>query len=369
MFDFAIIGAGISGASIAYFLNQSGKKVIVIDQAKIASGGSGAAGAFLSPKICSDSKYSKFINESFKFSINFYQDNFSNFLRSDGMLRLFKDKEDRAKCLKFEIDHAIDLAYFNQDSIHHVKQTACEFGGYFFKEGALIDSIGVIKSMLQDIRVIEDTRVEKLMYQDGMYKIAGIRAKGVVLCTGSSKDFAEVDYCMLKKIYGHRLDVRASLNLPYHVHKECSVSSNHDGLVHIGATHIPSYKYDNQYDYADEINAILEKANTHVDLGNYKVQEVHFGVRSSTIDFFPILGKVINQAATLGAFPYIKNGSKVPSEKYLYYPDLYIHSGHGARGFVLAPKTAAILSEHICTDAPIDDNLSTKRLFLKHSRR
>ncbi len=238
MFDFAIIGAGISGASIAYFLNKLGKKVVVIDKGSVASGGSGASGAFLSPKICSNSRYSAFINESFLYSINFYRENFPEFLK--------------------------------QNEITHLKRDSCEFGGYFFEDGALIDSVGVIKSMLKDIHVEENVHVKSLSFKDGVYQIGHIKAKGVILCAGSSDEFEEVNYCKLKKIYGHR--------------------------------------------YEDEINSMLELAKSYVDLKDYEIEKIHFGVRSSTTDFFPVLGTVINVKETLRKYPYIKKGSLVPKK-------------------------------------------------------
>ncbi|MDX1809938.1 MAG: FAD-dependent oxidoreductase [Sulfurospirillaceae bacterium] len=369
MFDFAIIGGGISGASIAYFLKRSGKKVILIDKGKIASGGSSAAGAFLSPKICSNSKYSRFINESFKFSINFYRENFPNFLRQDGMLRLLKNKEDIEKCKHHDQDIGVNSIYIHNYDIKYLKPAACEFGGYFFEDGALIDSVGVIKSMLRDICVLEDTDVQDISYKEGIYNIGDVKSKSVVLCSGSSDNFEEVKYCMFKKIYGHRLDIRTYKELPFIVHKDYSVSSSKDGLIHIGATHIPNYKYDTKKDYADEINSMLQAADSYLDLGEYELLDTHFGVRTSTIDFFPAIGQVINAEETLNKYPYIRKGSKVPSDRYIYYPNLYIHSGHGARGFVLSPRTASILANHISKNVPIDDNLNTKRLFLKYSRR
>ena len=51
MYDIAVIGAGINGCSVAYELVKENKSVILFDKSGIASGGSGAAGAFISPKF------------------------------------------------------------------------------------------------------------------------------------------------------------------------------------------------------------------------------------------------------------------------------------------------------------------------------
>ena len=51
-YDAIVVGAGIAGCSSAYFLKEKGLKVLVIDRSGVAaSGGSSAAGAFVSPKI------------------------------------------------------------------------------------------------------------------------------------------------------------------------------------------------------------------------------------------------------------------------------------------------------------------------------
>ena len=67
-YDSIIIGAGIAGASTAHALTQKGQKVLVFDKKGIASGGSGAAGAFVSPKIGKGSPLQTLTNEAFSFS-------------------------------------------------------------------------------------------------------------------------------------------------------------------------------------------------------------------------------------------------------------------------------------------------------------
>jgi tRNA 5-methylaminomethyl-2-thiouridine biosynthesis bifunctional protein len=368
LFDFAVIGAGISGASTAYFLKKYGKKVIVIDKGKIASGGSGTAGAFLSPKICSNSVYTSFVNDAFKFSVDFYKENFPQFLNQSGILRLLKSEDDIQKCKQYEKTLPIDFKYMRAHEIENINETACQYGGYFFGLGSTVDSVGVINSMLLGIEVIEDLHLKILNYQGGCYDFAGIKAKGVVICTGKTDEFEEISYIGLKNIYGHRLDVSTSTKIPFHLHKSCSISASKQGMVHIGATHIPSYIYDAKEDYTLKVDEMIELAKSYVDFENFKLEDIHFGVRNSTLDFFPALGRVINAKKTLLKYPYIKKGTMVPKEKYEYYDDLYIHSGLGARGFVWAPKTADILVQNICNTKQIDKKLDTTRLFLKYAK-
>jgi len=368
LFDFAVIGAGISGASTAYFLNRLGKSVVVIDRDKIASGGSGAAGAFLSPKICSNSEYSAFINDSFKFSIDFYERNFPQFLDKSGLLRVLKNQKDIDKCRLSEELYPKNFRYLKPEEISTLKTEACRFGGYFFEDGALIDSVGIIKAMLKDIELRESLHVELLRYEEGRYILGDIESKNVVLCAGNAKEFEEIEYCGLKDIYGHRIDVKTDTKLPFHLHKSCSISASHNGVVHIGATHIPNYRYNKEGDFEKELRDMVDLAKSYVDFKGFEVQKIHFGVRNSTRDFFPVIGRVIDAKETLKKFPYIKKGSLVPKEDYIYYPNMFIHSGLGARGFVLAPKTAEILTKQIDSNSQIDKKTDTQRLFLKYAK-
>ena len=47
--DTIIVGCGMTGASLAYFLNQQGKECLVLDGRGVAGGGSGRNGGILWP--------------------------------------------------------------------------------------------------------------------------------------------------------------------------------------------------------------------------------------------------------------------------------------------------------------------------------
>ncbi len=367
MFDFIVIGAGISGASVAYSLKQRGKRVLVIERLKIASGGSGAAGAFLSPKICSCSKYSDFINEAFLFSGSFYRENFSSFLRDEGILRILKSEEDIEKCKKSEIS-SLEFSFLQQKDIDFLKREVAPFGAYLFPKGALIDSKGVINAMLKDMEVVESLHVKSIIKTENGYSVEGYEAKGVIVCTGS-EIFEEFEYIELKSIFGHRVDIKTKTKIPYHIHKECSISASKEGIVHIGATHIPGYRFQGSQNHDKELDLMFQKAKSYVDFDGFEIKKVHYGIRSSTFDFFPVVGELIDNRATLEKYPYIRKGSKVPQEKFIYHKNLFIHTGHGARGFVLAPFTAEKLCDVIQNKGHIEHKISPVRLFLKYYRK
>ena len=323
----------------------------------------------MSPKICSGSLYTTFINEAFEFSIKFYKDNFSEFLEQKGILRLLKNENEILKCKQYEKNLPKNFKYLKQNQISFVKQDECKFGGYFFKDGATIDSKGVITEMLKDIKVVEGLHVEHLNFIDNSYTIGNIKAKGIILCVGNSKEFEQLEFCLLKNIYGHRLDIKTSTTLPFHLHKSCSISASKDKMVHVGATHIPNYKYDDSKSYEETIKEMITLAKSYVDFDGFEVDKIHFGARNSTLDFFPVVGKAIKAKETLEKYPYIRNGSLVPKEKYEYHPNMFILSGVGARGYVLAPKIAEILAQNICNNIPISKKLDTQRLFVKFSKK
>ena len=122
VYDTIIIGAGIAGASSAYFLSQKGQKVLVLDKNGIASGGSGGAGAFISPKIGKGGPLQSLTNEAFLFAKDFYLEHFSHLYHKSGVIRIPKDEEDAKKFSEYEPYNENSYTKWDIDTLkaHHI---------------------------------------------------------------------------------------------------------------------------------------------------------------------------------------------------------------------------------------------------------
>lgn len=99
VFDFVVIGAGIAGLLSAYRLKEF--NTLLIDKKGLLEGASGAAGAFLFPKIGFDTSYTRYINDSIVEAIDFYKQLGIN-TNTKGVLLLPRDEKDFEKFKKYE---------------------------------------------------------------------------------------------------------------------------------------------------------------------------------------------------------------------------------------------------------------------------
>jgi len=96
-FDFIVIGSGIAGLITAFVLRDF--NTLLIDKKGILEGASGAAGAFLFPKIGKKSNYTTFINSAILEAFKFYEDLGIN-THKKGVLLLPRDERDIEKLKK-----------------------------------------------------------------------------------------------------------------------------------------------------------------------------------------------------------------------------------------------------------------------------
>ena len=362
MYDIAIIGAGINGASVAYEFTQAKKSVVVFDMEGIASGGSGAAGAFISPKFSKSGELKELIHNAFVYSMDFYKKNLPSDFSETPLIHFAKDEKDDETLRIYKENTTLKLNNINSD---FERETVALNAG-------VVSAKSMCESMI-DGSVFLKQKVETLEYDDGMWIInEAYSAKHVVLSTGAYESLIKEPYIKLRGVWGHRIDVKTSTDNPNSLHQFVSISPSSDGVLAIGATHNVHYHPQTTtepYDIEAGRAELLEKAAKTINLEDVEVIKDYTGLRSGSFDYMPIVGSLVLSTETLASKSIRFKVKKPNFDEYTYYPNLYMINGNGGYGFVLAPYLAKMLNKHIFSGEKINDRLSPARFFARYAKK
>ena len=376
-YDYIIIGAGIAGCSTAYFLSKHSKSVLLIDRnCDVAQAASGAAGAFLSPLLGKENKFKELVSKSLKFSTSFYKENIPEEINNCGVVRIPKNEEDRKKFESYK--PFMDFPYEEEGE------------GYFFEIGSQVNAYGICNFLAKNVEKAFDYEVNNIKKEDDKWLVnSDYQAKNLILTTGADVELIEEDYFKIRAVWGQKIDVYTSNVIKKNYHKECSLSSSkfikekNKNRVSIGATHhrltcdvdicnlciqganinktsSHSYSLDT---LSSDTQKLLKLANEIQKLDDVEVCDVKVGARASSVDYFPMLGKLIDSEKTIKEFPHLKNGSFIKDEMLSNIDNLFVLNGVGGRGYVLSPYLAKNLVDHIIKDKELNKDVTTQRLF------
>lgn len=377
IYDFLIIGAGSAGCNIAHYLQKNDKKIAVIDKESIAGGGSGAAGAFLSPLPGKENPYNSFVNNALEFSLKFYEELTPKALNKRGVLRVANNNFDDEKLQS----NSMKSNFLNTKELQNISQNFTQINGYFYENAAILDPHKVCEALIKECDFYKKD-IKELIFEDGFYIFENFKAKNVILAQGAIKPLVKTPYIEISPIFGVKIDIKTTTKVPFNIHKSISISTNkNDGTVAIGATK-------ERHDTAKmeclttcdkctfyvnteqgQIETLIREANELIKLEDLEIAKIYRGARATIKSYFPVIGEVVNFDESLKKYPSIRNGTKIPPNLLEYFPNLYIINAIGSRGFVLAPYLAKILGEHILNAAPIPKEISTQKLFYKAARK
>lgn len=363
MYDTIIIGAGIAGATLAYTLAQKNQNILVLEKQGIATGGSGAAGAFISPKLGQTSSLHTLTNEAFEYAKDFYAHTCPHYFHPTGILRIPKDKADAQKLLQYQ-------SIISSPSLTYSKEMLLELGvtagldSLFFSEAGDCDAKEVCEHLLKEIDLIHYD-VQEIRQEKGLWQIGEYSAKNIVLCTGHESLLFDIDYMGIRATWGSRGDFSTKLELDFSMHQSLSVSSKRNGFIKLGATHEKSVKVP-QKCKIKEVLSLEKKASKLIDTSDFSLIQSYCGMRAGSKDYVPLIGKIIDVQMMLEQYPMLRKGKVFPLQ---YQKNVYIMNGLGGRGFVFAPILAKALAEYIVEGTDISDAVNADRLFYKWCRK
>lgn len=345
MFDVAVVGGGVTGCMAAYFAKKAGFNVVLYERQGIASGASGAAGAFISARIGKGGQLQTLTNEAFNFAIEFYQKEFADFFTQCGIFRIAKDDEDAKN---YEL-------YSQKLSINHQLTTYKKQKAIFFPQAGVVKAKKLCNALVKNIKVIQ----KEVCLNE-------IEAKTIILATGDQEPLLDLEYIGLRRTWGLRIDAKCESDFDYALHKNISISPSHDGAVKIGATH-EREPFEKNVACQKGIAFLLEQAASLTDSA-FEYQNCVCGTRSAVRDYFPLVGKAIDVKKSLKTYPMVTKGIK-PRDGLIYHKNVYIIGGTGGRGFVFSPYLANALIGLIKDKKEIDSRIAPQRLFYKWARK
>lgn len=370
MYDVAIVGAGITGSALAFFLTQAGQKVLLLDAAGIAAGGSGAAGAFVSPKIAKEGALKALSEEAFLFALEFYERYFPHLTRFAPLLHVSTDPTQNEKIEYFKKHTALKRCAPSSEAAAFLAQHP-QCASVMIERSALVDAAQVCREMAQGAEVLIH-EVKTLTCKPTHCQIDHFIAKKAVLCIGAYRPVLTLPYVSLRGIWGHRIDIATSTQLPFHLHQHLSVAATCEGRSAIGATHDVHYhpQYAQQpYDIEAGRQELLRKAAQSLSLEHVEVLRDYTGLRSGSNDYLPLLGPLVDAEATCTHLSGLRAGRHYERAAFSYHPNVLMFNGVGGYGFVLGPYLAREMARHLTQGVALSATLDPTRFFERWVKR
>ncbi|WP_342514157.1 glycine oxidase ThiO [Sporosarcina sp. FSL K6-1522] len=335
--DVAIIGGGIIGCSIAYYLAKAGLTVGLVERDNLAQGTTQAAGGMLGA-------HSEYINDGFYAFARESQTLYKTFQQeigidigytTGGILQFAYTEEELLAGARWN-----DATYLTSEEFHnqlpHIASPAR--GAYLFTEDVHVHPQKTALAFCQAAQQLGAT-VSTGIYIDDIkatgegYQVAHLLAKHVVIAGGSASTEL-IPGLQMSAVKGQcmQLDAR-DRQLPYTLcHQGRYVIPRPDGTLVIGATMEPDVL---DVDTTTSGNVALHDIAERFipGLSQFPVLKRWAGLRPKTVDELPYIGRVPGQE------------------------NMHVAAGHFRNGILLAPATACLIRDLI-----VGQTVPTERL-------
>ena len=368
--NIVIIGAGITGCSLAHFLANTGWNVTLLEsQDDIASGGSGNPVAAIYPKfMLNDKAYNDFMLKSFMFTtawidkLGLNKDDY----RFDGAIEILEEayshkleinlsggSVDQEKILTL-IDKPILKKYLmNQD-----------LSGLLFHRGGWVNPIALCRHLVNhsNIKILTNQKIISIEKLNNEW----------TLKTKDQKIFKSDHAAICNAAYLHQFD------LTQHLHTDAfrgqinwvnstpfqmpSIVICDEGYLaplmqnkHIFGATYGMNDFNKDLRLSDTKKNIASIKKIHREFHNYclaqKTISGRVSWRASTKDRKPYVGRVFNNEL----FKKMRVRELAQTDQLPWLDNLYVASGFGSRGFTFAPYCTFVLANLINKNLSKDD--------------
>ena len=308
-----IIGGGIAGASVAHQLSKDKIDHYLIERNDIASGASGNLAGIVSPFLTvNDTLSSRLSVSCLSQTRNILEK--ENLIISEGVINLDFPERLRVRNIKLsKIDFPNDLGeYFDSKKVNSISGIKCDYGGFFFKTGCLINPKKYCEILLKQSLVKKFSNVLKIRGRDGDWEITDNNGKKyfgdyIVLCSGPEivnllkelkikinelqRTAGQITYLEGRNIFDN---LRVSLNYGGYI------TTQIDGKNILGASF--DHNIDNNVTFArhDYNLNLMPKNFVSFDIDKNKLKG-RTSIRLATSDRMPLAGEIFPGVSILSA--------------------------------------------------------------------
>ncbi len=365
-----IIGAGIAGCSLAYFLANTGWDVTLLEsQEHIAQGGSGNPAAAIYPKFTlNDKTYNDFMMKSFIFTtkwinqLGLNKDDYS----FNGAIEILED----AYAHKLEINLLGKMSGKEKflslidESMRKKYLMKKDSSGLFFHQGGWVNPIALCRHLTNhsNIKVITNQEIVSIEKLNDQWTLKtkdqkNFNAYHVAICNAANLHQFDLTQHLYTDAFRGQINWvnSTSFQMP-------SVVICDEGYLSplIRDKHIFGATY-----AMNDFNKDLRISDTKKNIASIK--EIHQGFHKHCLAQKIIAGRVAWRASTKDRKPYVgrvfnnqifekmRIRELAQADHLPWLENLYIASGFGSRGFTFAPYCSSVLANLINDNLSLED--------------